>query len=544
MAMHVPKAPGIPSMMKDGARYLQGNEEAVYNSIENCIDLGKMVRTTFGPSGMNKMVINHIGKLFVTNDAEQILAELEVAHPAAKLLVLAAKQQNQEAGDGTNLIIILASALLDGAAELLKLGLSVTEVAEGYELGCTKALEILKTLTVDEVKNLRDEISVSSIIRPVIMSKQFGNDEVLSNLIAKACISTMPEKDYFNVDHVRVCKVIGSGVIRSSVISGMAFKRHVEGDVTEGNECKVVVYSCPVDTLQTETKGTIRITTGEELKAFSAGEESLMEKHIKDIVNTGCKVVVSGGKIGDLALHYCNKYGLLVVRLNSKFDVRRICQVTGATALPRLTAPSKEELGYVNSVKCEEIGGTHVVVFKRSRKEGAISTIILRGSTDNILDNAETAIDDGVNTFKSLTKNAKLVAGAGACEMELSKQLHQLADRAPGMEQYSLKKFAQAFETIPRALAENYGLKASEIISKLGAVHQAGQKGAGLVVDAEGATIKDAVEAKILDLYNVKFWAIKFATAAACTILRVDKIIMAKPAGGPKPKENQDWDED
>jgi T-complex protein 1 subunit theta len=544
MALSVPKAPGLPSMIKDGARYLQGLEEAVYSNIEACVELGKTTRSTFGPSGMNKMVINHIGKLFVTNDAAIILRELEVAHPAAKMMVLAAQQQEQEAGDGTNLVIMLAATLLQNASDLLKMGLSVTEVAEGYELASKKSLEILHKLVIKDVKNLRDVKEVSQALLPVIESKQFGIHDALAEIVAKACISTMPLKSHFNVDNVRVCKILGSGVANSTVLQGMVFRREVEGDVNELQDCKVVVYSCPLDTLQTETKGTIRITTAQELKDFSSGEEKLIEEHILDIVNSGCNVIVSGGKVGELALHYCNKYGLLVVRLNSKFDIRRLCNAIGAISLPRITAPTPEEIGHVSSVKTEEIGGTTVVVFQQAQAEGTVSTIVLRGSTENILDNAESAVDDAVNTFKCLTKNSRQVAGAGATEMEIAKQLGEIAEKAPGLEQYALRKFAQTFEVVARALAENYGLKATETISKLYAAHQIGKASEGLVISDEGATVTDAVSAGILDLLIVKEWAIRFATTAACTILRVDKIIMAKPAGGPAPKENPDWDAD
>jgi T-complex protein 1 subunit theta len=298
-----------------------------------------------------------------------------------------------------------------------------------------------------------------------------------------------------------------------------------------------------VDTLQTETKGTIRITTAKELTDFSHGEENLMEEHILDIVKAGCKLVISGGKVGELALHYANKHGLMVVRLNSKFDIRRLCSAIGATPLPRMTPPTAEECGHVSLARIEEIGGTTVVVFRQAQGEGSVSTIVLRGSTDNILDNAESAVDDGVNTYKCLTKNSKLVPGAGAAELEIAKQLGAIADKAPGLEQYAMRKYANSFEVVVRALSENYGLKATEMISQLYAAHQQGRVNDGLVIANDTAQVADAKEAGVLDLYLVKHWAIKFATTAACTILRVDKIIMAKPAGGPKPKENPDWDE-
>lgn len=331
----------------------------------------------------------------------------------------------------------------------------------------------------------------------------------------------------------------GQGIYGSSVMSGMVFTRQVEGDVQKAEKCSLAVYTCPLDIMQTETKGTVLLKTAQELLDFSKGEESVIEQQVKAIADTGCKVIVTGGKVGDLYLHYCNKFGLLVVRLLSKWDLRRLCKATGATALPRLTPPTKEELGHVDHVHVDEIGDTAVVIFKQEREETAIATIIVRGATENIMDDIERAIDDGVNTFKALTKDARLVPGAGATEIELAKRITAFGESQPGMEQYSIKKFAEAFEALPRALAENSGVKVTEVISKLYAAHHEGKGTVGFNIDSEVADVRNAVDAEVLDLYLTKYWGVKLASAAACTVLRIDQIIMAKVAGGPKPPTNK-----
>lgn len=231
----------------------------------------------------------------------------------------------------------------------------------------------------------------------------------------------------FNVDCVRVCKILvvrylfsvciyfsdvrvvwfvvqGGSFLQSQVVQGMVFKRIVEGEVTRVENAKIAVFTCPVDSVQTETKGTVLIQSSKELMDFSRGEENLLEKEIAAIAATGAKVVVSGGKIGDLCLHYLNKYGLMGVRLNSKFDLRRLCKAINATALPRLTPPSAEELGYADHVYTDEFGDTAVVIFRQDGKESRIATVIVRGATDNFLDDIERAIDDGVNNFKALSR--------------------------------------------------------------------------------------------------------------------------------------------
>uniref|UniRef100_A0A8C5NV45 T-complex protein 1 subunit theta n=1 Tax=Jaculus jaculus TaxID=51337 RepID=A0A8C5NV45_JACJA len=455
------------------AKHWYGENESMYRNIQACKELAQTTPTAYGPNGMNKMVINHLEKLFVTNDAVTILRELEVQHPAAKMIVMASHMQEQEVGDGTDFVLVFAGALLELAEELLRIGLSTLEVIEGYEI-------ILPDLVCCSTKNLHDVDEVSSLLRTSIMSKQYGNEAFLAKLIAQACVSIFPDSGNFNVDNIRVCKILGSGIHSSSVLHGMVFKKETEGDVTSVKDAKI---NCPFDGMITETKGTVLIKT-EELMNFT-----------KVIAATGANVIVTG---------------------------------VGAIALPRLTPPVLEEMGHCDSVSLSEVGDTQVVVFKHEKEDGAISTLVLRGSTDNLMDDIERAVDDAVNTFKVLTRDKRLVPGDGATEIEL----------------YAIK-FAEAFEAIPRALLENSGVKANEVISKLYAVHQEGNKNVGLDIEAEDPAVKDMLESGILDTYLGKYWAIKLATNAAVAVLRVDQIIMAKPTGGPKsPRGKKDWDDD
>ncbi|MEE6468092.1 hypothetical protein FKM82_008160 [Ascaphus truei] len=494
---------------------------------------------------MNKMVINHLEKLFVTNDAATILRELEVQHPAAKMIVMASHMQEQEVGDGTNFVLVFAGALLELAEELLRMGLSVSEVIEGYEKACKKAMEILPDLVCSSAKNLRDQEEVASLLQTSIMSKQYGNEGFLSKLIAEACVSILPESGHFNVDNIRVCKIVGSGIGASSVLHGMVFKKETEGDVTSIKDGRVAVYSCPFDGMLTETKGTVLINNAQELMNFSKGEENLMEEQVKAIADAGANIVVTGGKVADMALHYANKYNLMLVRLNSKWDLRRLCKTVCATALPRLTAPTPEEMGHCDNVYLSEVGDTQVVVFKHEKEDGAIASIVIRGSTDNHMDDVERAVDDAVNTFKVLTRDKRLLPGGGATDIELAKQITSYGETCPGLDQYAIKKFAEAFESVPRALAENSGVRANEVISKLYAMHHEGNKNVGFDIEAECAAVKDMLECSVFDTYLGKHWGIKLATNAAVTVLRVDQIIMAKAAGGPRaPKQQGHWDKD
>ncbi|KAJ7394407.1 T-complex protein 1 subunit theta [Desmophyllum pertusum] len=347
MALHVPKTM-FQHMLKDGAKHYSGLDEAVFRNISACRQLTQITRSSLGPNGMNKMVVNHLEKLFVTNDAATIIKELEVQHPAAKMLVLASQMQEQEVGDGTNFVLVFSGALLDAAEELLRMGLSPPEVVEGYEKACKKALEILPDLSCSGLSDLRDSDEVAKALKTAVGSKQYGNEDFLSELITKACVSILPEKASFNVDNVRVAKILGSGILSSEVISGMVFKREVEGDITALRDAKIVAFSCPLDSMATETKifcddqihdleRTVLIRNAEELKSFSRGEEEQLETQIRSIVDAGVNCIVSGGKVAEMALHFCNKFNLLVVRLTSKFDLRRLCRSVGATILPKFT---------------------------------------------------------------------------------------------------------------------------------------------------------------------------------------------------------------
>eukprot|EP01137_Pigoraptor_chileana_P005097 Opistho-2@2777 len=544
MAQHIPKS-GYNSMLKDGAKHFSGLEEAVYRNIQACKELAVVTRTSFGPNGMNKMVINHLDKLFVTNDAATITRELEIQHPAAKMLVMSSQRQEEDLGDGTNFVLVFAGELLEQAEGLLRMGLSPAEVIEGYEKASKKALELLDELVTYTGKDAREINAIKIALRTAVGSKQYGNEDFLCGLIAEACLNVVPKNvANFNVDNVRVAKILGSGIHDSRVIRGMVFAREGEGFVSQVENAKIAVYSCPLDVAQTETKGTVLLKNAEDLKNFSSGEETILEKQIKEIADTGVKLVVSGGRVGDMVLHFLNRYNLMVVKIQSKFELRRLCKATGATALARMGAPTKEEIGHCDKVYGMEIGETRVTVFEQTGDDSGIATIVIRGSTENIMDDVERAVDDGVNVFKAMAKDGRYLPGAGATEIELARRIAAFGETAPGLEQYAIKRFGAAFETIPRALAENRGVNSTELLSKLYAAHHAGKASIGFDIEGEGTATVDATEAKIFDLLATKHSAIRMATNAAVTVLRVDQIIMARQAGGPKPKTNRDWDED
>ena len=293
MAMKIPKS-GYGRFMKEGAQHFKGTDEAVQRNIEACTELASQIRSAYGPNGMNKMVINHIEKLFVTNDAATILKELEIQHPAARIIIMATEMQEKQIGDNTNTVVILAAALLEHASNLINMGMTPQEVAAGYEQAAEKALEILPTLVVKEASDLKNMDEVRQYLRSAITSKQYDNEDIIADLVAKACVTTCPANSYnFNVDNIRICKIIGSGVNTSRVMNGMVFKRGAEGEIRSASDARIAVYTCPFDLTQTETKGTVLIENADELVNFSKGEESEVEEQVKAIADNGVKVRIA-----------------------------------------------------------------------------------------------------------------------------------------------------------------------------------------------------------------------------------------------------------
>lgn len=253
----------------------------------------------------------------------------------------------------------------------------------------------------------------------------------------------------------------------------------------KATNAKVGVFTCGIDIAQTETKGTVLLKNSDELLNFSRGEEQHMEKIFQELADSGLNVVVAGSSVGELAQHYLNRHNILVVKVLSKFDLRRLCRVVGATPLARLGAPTPDEMGRCDVVETVEIGGDRVTVFRQSDDETTrTATVVVRGATTNHMDDIERAIDDGVNVVKGVLKDARLVAGAGATELELAKRIADFGEKTPGLAQHAIKRFADALEVVPRTLAENAGLDATDVLSKLYAAHQADDTGA-VGVDVE-----------------------------------------------------------
>jgi T-complex protein 1 subunit theta len=536
-------AAGLSGMLKDGHQSLEGVDAATLRNITAAKELSRIVSTSLGPNGMNKLVVNHLEKITVTSDCATIVKELEIEHPAAKMLSLAATMQDDECGDGTNLTVSFAGGLLHQTEELLRSGLHTSEIIAGYKKAGQKLSEILPTLVTKSYATV-DEESMAEAIRPVLAAKQLDSDTVLAPLVAKATLATASKKASYtsglsvNPEQVRVTKILGGRMDQSQVIHGFVALRNVETTLTSAKDAKVTVFACGIEASGTEAKGTVLMKNADDLKGYNKSEETKMEEIIKSIADTGTKIIVSGGSMSEMALHFIERYNMVCIKIPSKWELRRLCSAINASALVRLGPATPDEMGYVDEFSVEEIGSRPVSIFKQTKslKDGCkLATILLRASTTNVLQDLERAVDDGVHACRQLCKDGRLVPGAGATEMELAVQIRNYADSCPGLDQYAIRAFAKTLEFCPKVLAENAGLSATHVLAGLSAAHANGNATAG--VDIEGgldgtSDNKSGIltDNTIEDILITKESAFRLALDAALTVLKVDQIIMSKPA--------------
>ena len=552
-------AAGLGGMLKDGHEHYADDDGAgavVARSIAAACELSRMLSSSLGPQGRNKLVVNHLGKMTVTSDCASILKEIEVEHPAAKILELAVQQQETECGDGTNLVLTFAGQLLTSTLDLMKtMGWRhKTDIMEGFHIASSKLLKellvsnkdgedggcVVATLPHPASSPEALEMLKQKVLKPVLGSKQYGSEDKLSDLVVEACQIVLNDKETNAVlqpSQIRTVKILGGNVNQSACVKGFVAQRGVVTTRTASEKnAKIVIYASGVEASSTEAKGTVLMNTAEDLKNYNRTEEKKMEEVIQGISESGVKVIVSGGTISDMALHFIEKYELIALKLSSKWELRRLCQATGATALVRLGAPTAEEMGTATTTQ-KIVGGRTVTVFENDVDgKSKIATLVLRASTSSVLNDLERAVEDGIHAVQMACKDGRIVYGGGACEMECAVKLDALANQHPGLEQYAIRAFAKSLECVARTLAENAGWDAVQVLSDMRAAHVNGNNDVGVDLENDPGSTSMKTEGLegVYDLMCVKRSALKLAIEAATTILKVDQIIMSKRAGGPK----------
>jgi T-complex protein 1 subunit theta len=534
-------AAGMGGMLKEGAEHYFDDAEGgavVARSIVAACELSRMLASSLGPQGRCKLVVNHLEKMMVTSDCAAILREVEVDHPAAKLLEKAVHQQEQECGDATNLTLMFAGELLNNTLDLMRnMGWKhSTDILEGYHMASKKLFTDLlpNHCVVHQIGHpAKDTDGIKQVLKPVMASKQYGTEDTLSELIADACKIVLRDGKILQPETIRTVKILGGHLSQSVCIQGFVAQRGVETTKTSALNAKIAVFASGIEASSTEAKGTVLMKTADDLKNYNKTEEAKMEDIIQSIADSGITVIVTGGNISDMALHFIEKYKMVALKLSSKWELRRLCQACGATALVRLGPPTPDEMGESN-VEQRMVGGRTVTVFENDDPARAkIATLVLRASTTSVLNDLERAVEDGVHAVQMACKDGRLVYGGGAAEMECCVQLDQFADQHPGLEQYAIRAFSKSLECVARTLADNAGWDALQVVADLRAAHVTGKTDMGVDI-AKKHGIVSMKEEQIYDLMATKESALKLAVEAAITVLKVDQIIMSKKSGGPK----------
>jgi len=490
--------------------------------------VAETVRTTLGPKGMDKMLVDSLGDIVITNDGATILDEMDIQHPAAKMMVEVAKTQDKEAGDGTTTAVVIAGELLRKAEELLNQNIHPTIIVKGYTLAAEKAQEILDSIAKD-ISPMDDEMLIKAATTSITGKSAEEEREYLAKLAVEAVKLVAEEVDgkyTVDIDNIKLEKKEGGSVRDTQLIRGVVIdkERVHPGMPKKVENAKIALINEALEVKETETDAEIRITSPEQLQAFLEQEEKMIKEMVDKIIATGANVVFCQKGIDDLAQHYLAKAGILAVRRVKKSDMEKLAKATGAKIVTNVKDLTSEDLGYAELVEERKVAGENMVFVEGCKNPKAV-TILIRGGTEHVVDEVERALEDAIKVVKDIVEDGKIVAGGGAPEIELAIRLDEYAKEVGGKEQLAIEAFADALKVIPRTLAENAGLDPVDVLVKVTAAHK--DKGPTIGVDVFAGEPADMLERGVIEPLRVKKQAIKSASEAAIMILRIDDVIAA-----------------
>lgn len=496
--------------------------------------VAESVKTTLGPRGMDKMLVDSLGDVVVTNDGVTILKEMDIEHPAAKMMVEVAKTQEDEVGDGTTTAVVIGGELLKKAENLLDQDVHPTVIAKGYRMAAEKAKEILRKIAIpisikdDEMLN---KVAVTSMTgKGAEKAKDYLSDLIVTAV--KAIAETDGEDISIDTDYIKIEKKEGGSIENTELVKGIVIdkERVHPGMPRKALNAKIALVNSAIEVKETETDAEIRITDPEQLKAFLAEEENMLKDMVKKITSSGAKVLICQKGIDDLAQHYLAKAGIIAVRRAKKSDMEKLSRATGASIVTNLDDLTKEDLGFAGTVEEVKIGDDEMIYVKDCKDPKSV-TILIRGSTEHIVDEVERSIEDCLGVVPAAIIDKKIVGGGGAPEIEVSKGLRQYAKTVGGREQLAIEAFADAMEVIPRALAENAGLDPIDALVDLRARHEKAN-GETFGLDVYTGKVKDMLDEGVVEPLRIKTQAIDSASEVAVMILRIDDVIAASGGGG------------
>ncbi|MBI2449709.1 TCP-1/cpn60 chaperonin family protein [Candidatus Pacearchaeota archaeon] len=487
------------------------------------------VKTTLGPMGMDKMLVDNMGDIVVTNDGVTILKEMEIEHPAAKMMVEIAKTQEEEVGDGTTTAVMLAGKLLENAEKLLEKKIHPTIIVKGYRMAAKKSLEILNNIS--SVVTIDDEKTLKQIAKTAMTGKGAEDaKEEFADIIVTA-VKQIIEEDNIEMNNIKIEKSKGRGITDTELIRGIVIdKEKVAADMPPKiKNAKIALIDSALEIKNPETDTKISVSTPEQLQGFLDQEERMIKNMVEKIKKSGANVVFCQKGIDDVAQYYLGKEKIYSCRRVSKSDIERLAKATGAKIISNLNELSESELGHAKLVE-EVKTGEEAMTYVRDCENPKALTILIHGGSDHVIDEMERAIKDGIGDISSAIKEGKIVAGGGAIEIELSQKLREYSQSLSGREQLAVEEFASALEFIPTTLAENAGLDPIDIITELKAKHKSGEAHAGL--NLFNQKIEDTFIAGIIEPLKIKTQAIASASEVAMMILRIDDVVAASKSSG------------
>jgi len=536
-------AGGVPVLiLKEGSGRTRGRE-AQHTNIAAAKIVAETVKSCLGPKGMDKMLVDSFGDVTITSDGRTILDEMDIQHPAAKMMVEVAKTQDNEAGDGTTTAVILAGELLNKAEELIEKNIHPTIIIDGYKKASEKALGALEKIAIPTGSNAEEymkKTAMTSMASKLVAEHR----EHLAELAVKAILEVAEkegDKYKADVDDVKVEKKPGESIRDTKLIQGIVLDKEVahSGMPKHVEKAKIALLDCPLEIEKTEFDAKINIESPEQMEAFLKQEEEMLREMVAKVVGAGANVVLCEKGIDDMAQHFLARKGILTVRRIKKSDIEKLAKATGGKVITNLDAIASADLGYASLVEERKIGDDKMTFVEGCKHPRAV-TILIRGGTERIVAEAERSLHDALCVVRDVVEEPKIIAGGGAPELEVSRILRKYAETLPGREQLAVRGFAEALEAVPLTLTENAGLDPIDMLSDLRARHEKGETWAG--IEVYSGKVQEMAEAGVFEPLAVKKQIIKSATEAASMILKIDDVIAAgkmkappTPPGGAPP---------
>ena len=523
-------------VLPEGAQRVLGRD-AMRINIAIGYAVANIVKTTLGPKGMDKMLVSDLGDIVITNDGATILEEMNVDHPAAKLMVEIAKTQDKEVGDGTTTSVVIAGNLLKKAGELLDQDIHPTVIIKGYELASSKAEEILAKAS--EPVTPKDKEVLKKISMVAMGSKGIGSEEEknkIAEIVSDAVMQVSTEENgkySVDLDLIKIEKKAGGEVMDTELIRGVLIDKEVvhSGMPKRVKDAKILLLDAALEIEKTETDAKIEITSPDKMEAFLQQEEKMMKEMVEKIAATGANVVFCQKGVDDLVQHFLAKKGIMAARRVKKSDMEKLSRATRATIASTLDDIKASDLGSAGLVEEKKISGEAMVFVKKCKDPKSV-TVFVRGGTDHVVSEVERAVVDARGAVSSALEDGKYVVGGGSVEMEISRELHSYAVQIGGREQLAIQAFADSLEAIPKALAENAGMDVIDTLVSLRNKHKK-EDGKTVGVDVMKGKVGDLKGSGIFEPTKVKKQAMTSATETARLVLRIDDIISSKGGGAP-----------